>query len=139
MSSKQEAADLQDGRLLGDLIRKELLSIPLAQWGYFFPCQVAAWRFIEICRSGHLGPLDAGYDSEPYFFGKGADWFCRELGNSEPYLDLLEAIMYPLVESLPIAAKVRGYLNDASEIPEIDGTTIEQLAKFILAKVDALS
>ena len=51
--------------LLQDLLRKEFVSIPIEHWGYFFPCHVAVWRFIQTARPGILGELQAGFDEEP--------------------------------------------------------------------------
>ncbi len=120
---------------LGRLLQSELSNIPLEHWGFFFPCHVAVWRFIELERSGILGGLDAGFDVEPYFRGRGSEWFCDTLGNRDEYLCLLEAIMYPLVDSLPVSARERGFLL-LDEVPPLDAPTIEALSEFVLSEAD---
>jgi hypothetical protein len=120
---------------LAALLRREITSIPIAQWGYFFPCHVAVWRFIEAHRPGVLGVLSAGYTKEPYFRGKGADWFCGVLGNQGDYLSLLERVMYRLVDDLPAEAKTRGFLLE-HEIPALDLDTIGELSRVVLAHLD---
>ena len=117
------------------LLRKELLSIPFEHWGYFFPCHVAAWRFIQDVRPGVLGELQAGYKTEPYFKGKGADWFCDVLGNQEEYIGCIEAIMYPLTDQLSEKSKARGFPYK-EELPPLDLDTVRALASAILNAVD---
>ena len=134
--STEAGEGLDDGGvLLQDLIRKELLSIPIGQWGYFFPCHVAVWRFIEARRPGVLGELRAGFDAEPYFKGKGSGWFCGTLGNRGPYLDSLEEIMYPIADGLSQEARARGFLL-ADEGPAIDLDQVKRLAEIVLSEVD---
>lgn len=120
---------------LETLLRTELLSIPFEHWGYFFPCHVAAWRFIQDTRPGILGELQAGYDTEPYFKGKGAEWFCGVLGEQEEYIACLEAIMYPLTSQLSEKSKARGFPYE-EELPPIDLDDIRALASAILKTVD---
>ncbi len=102
--------------LLNELLRAEMSTIPIEHWGFFFPGHVAVWRFIEAKRPGVLGPLKAGFRSEPYFEGKGATWFCEVLGNDEQYLDLLEAIIYPVTSKAPAGVRERvlerGFFHD---------------------------
>ena len=128
-----------DADLLQQLIRAEMRNIPIEHWGFFFPCHVAAWRFIEAKRPEILGPLKAGFRSEPYFEGKGARWFCHVLGNQSEYLDLLEAIMYPITRDASTAIRervlARGFFKD-SEIPPLDPQVVERLAQIILEEVD---
>lgn len=120
---------------LEGLLRKELLNIPFAHWGYFFPCHVAAWRFIQDKRPGVLGDLNAGYNTEPYFKGKGADWFCGVLGEQEEYIACLEAIMYPLTSQLSEKSRARGFAYE-EELPALDFDAIRILASVILKTVD---
>jgi len=126
---------MEGSTLLAMLLRKELCSIPIAHWGYFFPCHVAVWRFIEAARPGAIGGLDAGYDSEPYFKGRGSDWFCEMLGNDEGYLTLLENIMYPLVDALTSEIIERGFLTD-TEASGIDENMVRHLEELVLCRVD---
>jgi hypothetical protein len=117
------------------LLRRELVSIPLRNWGFFFPGHVAVWRFIEASRPGVFGELRAGYDTEPYFRGKGSEWFAEVLCNREGYLALLERILYPIVDALSGGAKERGFLYE-SETPTLDPDAVDQLATQVLAAVD---
>jgi hypothetical protein len=139
MSTSTDAADASsplDALLLGDFLRRELVAIPIEHWGYFFPCHVAVWRFIQAKRPGTLGDLNAGYDKEPYFQGRGAEWFCSILGNHNAYLDLLERIMYPLAAALPSSSRERGFLQEA-EVPTIDSGAIEELASVVLSEAES--
>ena len=127
-----------DALKLAELIRGELSAIPFDMWGYFFPCQVGVWRFIELKRPGVLGELKAGYDSEPYFKGKGSTWFCDVLFNDEEYVPLVEDIMYSVVESLKsnhpnVFAK--GSLSPL-EVPQIAMEKTQHLAAIVLGAVD---
>ena len=47
--------------LLWQYILVELRAVPLAFWGFFFPCLLAAWRFVENRAPGRLGTLDMSY------------------------------------------------------------------------------
>jgi hypothetical protein len=137
MSTEASAGMDEEARtlLLQELLRKELVSIPIEHWGYFFPFHVAVWRFIQATRPGVLGELQAGFDKEPYFKGRGSDWFCGTLGNHGPYLDALEAIMYPLADALGQETRERGFLLEA-EGPTVDLDEVRRLADVILAEVD---
>ena len=107
-------------------------------WGSFFPCLISVWRFIEVRRPGILGELRAGYDSEPYFEGKGSEWFCSVLFNNDEYIQLIEEIMYPAaidVKTKHPKAFERGSL-DLSEAPKIDLDKTARLAEIVLASVD---
>lgn len=130
MSSIESVADFHE------LLRAELLSIPLAQWGFFFPVHVAAWRFLETLNPKLVGELDAGYDDEPFFKGRGADWFVTNITNSSQYLDLAEDIMYSVTSALPRASFDRGFVHD-SELPTIDHATVNQLRDVILKTVES--
>jgi hypothetical protein len=121
--------------LLREALRKELVAIPIEHWGYFFPCHVGVWRFIQATRPGTLGELEAGFDQEPYFKGTGAQWFCGTLGNHNPYLDALEAIMYPLADALTPTMRERGFLLEA-EGPMLDLVQVRRLADVVLGQVD---
>lgn len=122
-----------------ELIRQELTNIPVEHWGFFFPSHVAVWRFISEMRPGVLGELRAHFKDEPLFEGRGATWFCEELGSNGAYLDLLEAIMYPITRDAPAtireAVRRRGFFHD-HEIPQIDQAAVHQLADVVLAAVD---
>ena len=135
MSSREHTTNGSDALLLKTLLRNELMNVPLTHWGYFYPCHIAVWRFIEQKRPGILGELSTGYDAEPYFRGKGSEWFCGTLGNTGEYLDLLEAIMYDLVDGLSPSTKERGYLLDG-ECPELDLDIVRTLASAVLAEAD---
>lgn len=128
-----------DQEILMQLIRRELVSIPIEHWGFFFPCHIAVWRFIETKYPGVIGPLKATYSDEPYFEGRGASWFCEVLADNSEYLDLLEAIMYPITSNAPQAVRERvrhrGFFFD-NEIGQIDAKIVQELAKIILEKVD---
>ena len=130
-----------DATSLAELIKEELSTLRLEHWEYFFPVEAATWRFIEKARPGALPPLDAGFsEGEPYFAGKGAEWFLNTLFNREDVLALVEKIMYPAFDKLPLGARDRGYLR-GQEVPAwweraIDPKVIEQLASIVLANVD---
>ncbi len=121
-------------RLLS-IVKNELNTIPINQWGYFFPFHIAVWRFIEEIQPGFLGELKAGYDDGPWFNGPKSKWFCEELGNSDAYIESIEKIMYPLVQDLPQVAKDRGYVLD-KEIPEIDMDLIKEITSIIKQEMD---
>lgn len=124
MSSTEGEADLRD------LIRAEMLNIPLAQWGFFFPIHAAVWRFMRTISPSLLGELNAGYDGEPYFKGQGADWFIENITNNPRYIDLAEDIMYNVTSGLPPAAFDRGFVLD-SELLAIDSSTVDELRSVI--------
>ncbi len=115
---------------LGALIAAELHTVPLANWGFFFPCHLAAWRFIHVRRPSRLGPLKARWDSEPVFEGLGAEWFCEKLGNDNQYLSAVEDIMRRTVDRLPVSAWDRGFLF-AEEVPEIPDRSLATLLESI--------
>lgn len=117
------------------MLENELSAVPLAHWGYFFPCHVAVWKFIEEFRPGVLGGLQAGYDNEPYFRGRGSLWFCDSLGNNEAYLDLIERLMYSMVRDLMPETMARGFLL-RTEVPRIDDATMQSLSELVLKAVD---
>ncbi len=130
MSSTERGSDFRE------LLRTELLNIPLAQWGFFFPLHGATWRFVETLSSKLIGELDAGYDDEPYFKGRGAKWFVTNITNNSRYLDLAEDIMYSVTDGLPRACFERGFVRE-SELPVIDPATVNQLQAVILEAVEA--
>lgn len=129
-----------DAPLLGNLIRNELLNVPIEKWGFFFPCVIAVWRFIEIKRTATLGTLVAGYDNEPYFNGKNAEVFCElfALGDNEEYVSLLEELMYPIADYIKANPSIlqRGFL-EPGEIPSLPTEKIEALASLILMEIDS--
>lgn len=134
MSTEPKSAD-GDGPRLKALLRRELAAVPVEHWGYFFPIHVAVWRFIEETRPGFLGQLSAGFKGEPYFRGRGADWFVGTLGNTEDYISLLEEIMYPLTRRLaPLLAGHDSFRED--ELPEISSDLTQRLATVVLREVD---
>ena len=133
MSTRQQGDS--PASFLKDLIRREIASIPIAHWGYFYPVHVAVWRFIEAERPGVLGELHSGYDTEPYFKGKGSEWFSGTLGNRDEYLDLLEQIMYPIAASLTPEAKKRGFLLEP-EVPLPDSDVVRRLTETVLKAAD---
>ena len=136
----QSSSETSHEHMLTQLMQTELVSIPVEQWGFFFPLHVAVWRFIEAKRPGTLGPLKATFREEPYFHGKGATWFTSALGGRDDYLDLLEAIMYPITRNTPAElrerVRARGFFLD-SEIPPLDVTLIRRLANIVLREVDS--
>jgi len=133
------AGEPSDRELLTSLIRREFVTIPIDQWGFFFPCLLATWRFIERKRPGVLGPAKGGFDTEPYFEGRGARWFMEGLTSHDRFVGLLEAIMYPITRDAPDRVRdrvrERGFFLDA-EIPEIPSDLVDELAAVILAEVD---
>jgi hypothetical protein len=137
MSTVSDPTARDDGNFLRGLIEAELVATPLVHWAYFFPCHVALWRFIEATRPGVVGPLSAGFDTEPYFAGKGADWFYGELSNYEDVLGPVERIMYSATDHLPASAKQRGFLT-AGEVPPVDVEVCRQLARAVLSRVDLM-
>lgn len=124
-----------EAKFLKEIIGKELISIPIENWGFFYPCQVAVWRYIQNRRPGVLDEINTGYDSEPYFKGKGSKWFCEKLFNDNDYLDIIEEIMYFVVDNLNPKIKERGFLLK-TELPNIDLNVTEKLSKIVLEKVD---
>ncbi len=127
--------ELGDEARLEQLLRRELQSIPIEHWGFFFPLHVGVWRFIEEKRPGVLGSLDAGFRGEPYFKGKGADWFCHVLGNDPRYIELLESILYPLVHELGPKLPGMDFVPE-DQLPPLVGTEVSELARVVLAAVD---
>lgn len=126
---------MNDYSTLRTLIRNELSAVPIEHWGYYFPCHVAVWRFLEAARPGVLDALAAGYDTEPYFLGKGSSWFVNRLGNDLEYLDVVDKIMRVVVDSL--GSKLREKSNlDVNQMPEIDELLIARLARISLEKLD---
>jgi len=126
---------MNENELLGTLIRRELAAVPVEHWGFFFPLHVAVWRFLEAVRPAALGPLSTGYDSEPYFQGKGAAWFVGELGNLDDYVEAVDAVMRNVVQSL--GAKVVGVDRFAIEdIPPTDEELLARLATVAVKAVD---
>jgi hypothetical protein len=120
-------------------VRGELTNIPIEHWGFFFPVHIAVWRFIEAMRPGVLGQVKAHFQGQPSFEGKGATWFCEELGSNEKYIGLLESIMYPITRNAPPAVREavrrRGFFQD-DEIPAIETGLVRGLADVVLASVD---
>jgi hypothetical protein len=98
-----------------DLLDLELKGIPLEHWGFFFPCHVAAWRFIRERRPDLLGEIDCGYDHEPWFKGKGATWFLSSVVKDSEYLEGVEGIMYPLATKLVSKGRLGGGRLDGDE------------------------
>lgn len=133
------AGESSDRELLTSLIRRELVTIPIDQWGFFFPCLLAIWRFIEMKRPGVLGPAKGGFDTEPYFEGRGAQWFMAGLTSNDRFVELLEAIMYPITRDAPERVRdrvrQRGFFLD-EEIPETPAALVDELAVVTLAEVD---
>jgi hypothetical protein len=117
------------------LIRAELANTPIDRWGYFFPCHIAVWRFIEAMRPGVLAPVKASFKAEPEFEGRGAEWFCGVLGSDEAYLNELDAIMYPLVNAIPPEVRERGFLLE-KEVPLITPQVVARLASVVLRRTD---
>jgi hypothetical protein len=130
------STDDADGTLLQGLIRAELLAVWLDHWGYFFPAHIAVWRFIREKRPSALDVLNAGYDTEPWFAGRGAHWFMDQLVNRTDFVDLVERIMYAAADhALATPAKERGFLRE-KEAPEVDLTAASRLARIVLDAVD---
>ena len=119
---------------LRELIRSELLSIPLDQWGFFFPVHVAVWRFLHGLKPTLIGELDAGYDGEPYFKGRGAEWFITSVTNNPRYVELVEDIMYRVTSRLPPSSFERGFVSE-SELPPLDPAIVDQLRTVVRSQV----
>ena len=79
MTSPTDNQPNSEVALLLTRIKDEFTKITIRKWGYFFPIQVATWRFMAQARPGVLGDFTAGYDTEPYFEGRGAEWFVHAL------------------------------------------------------------
>jgi hypothetical protein len=133
------AGEWSDRELLTSLIRRELVTIPIDQWGFFFPCLLATWRFIEKKRPGTLAPAKGGFDTKPYFEGRGARWFMEGLTSNDRFVELLEAIMYPITRDAPERVRdrvmQRGFFLD-EEVPEIPSALVDELAAVTLVEVD---
>jgi hypothetical protein len=124
---------------LATLIRNELSRIPVERWRDLFPAYVALWRFIEQIHPDALGPVRAGYDTEPYFDGKGAHWFTGTLLQDERILEHVESIMYDMVDALRDLLPGRDSL-ELHEIPEPRRDAVQCLADVVLERVkDALA
>jgi hypothetical protein len=128
---------MTDTSEIGELIRTEFSNVPLEHWGYFFPCHVAVWRYIEARYPGVVGPLRAGYSGEPWFEGTGAHWFCGVLGENPQYLDAVEALSYFVVNHLPDRARVRGSA-ERREIPQLPEPVLTDLVAAIEHEVGKL-
>jgi hypothetical protein len=133
-SSKDDQITVEGTFLLGRL-RNEFTSITIRKWGYFFPCLTATWQFITHVRPGVLGDVTAGYDSEPYFIGRGAEWFVDTLLMAQDYQDLVEPIWYQVAHSITPVIRQREYMR-IDEFPELSNNKIEDLSRLILSKVD---
>jgi hypothetical protein len=117
-----------------DILRAELVSIPLEHWGYFFPATVALWRFIRLSRPDLLGELSAGYKGEPWFRGQGSQWFTSELLNDSRVVDGLDVLMRAMADVVPPSAWDRAFLTSAEVVPP----HAETVAALVAAVVSAL-
>lgn len=124
-----------NGELLDREVRRALCETPLKLWGFFFPFLVALWRFVGASRPGLLGQLEASYEAEPKFAGKGAKWFCGTLLDDPVILDRVERFMYWMVGQVPASARERGFLL-ASELPTFDKALIDEIGRVVLARAD---
>src|SRR5262245_1043654 len=126
------------GRMM-ELIRAELVNIPVEHWGFFFPCHVAVWRFIQVMRPGALPEISARFERQPVFRGTGSVWFCETLGSRDDYIDQLESIMYPITKEAPPkvrdAVLGRGFFHE-EELPPINRVAVERLVTIVLSAVD---
>jgi hypothetical protein len=128
--------DAADASALQELLQNELVNIPLDQWGFFFPAHVAVWRFIHKKRPLALGDVNAGYDTEPWYAGRGATWFTDELLNRPDFIDVVDRIMRAAVDqAVATPAKERGFLL-SEEAPAIDFASASELAQIVLAATD---
>jgi hypothetical protein len=118
-----------------ELIRSELANIPVEHWGYFFPATVALWRFIEEERPGILGEVSAGYDQQPYFKGKGSEWFVGELLNAEEVIDVVDGLMRDVVARIPRSVLMSGSVEHG-DVPTIGRVDAERLVAATLRLVD---
>ncbi|HZI10616.1 MAG TPA: hypothetical protein VE153_09530 [Myxococcus sp.] len=119
-----------DAALLGQLIRTELSAIPLLKWGYFFPCQVAVWRYIHQRAPDLVDDFVGGYDEEPYYEGRGAEWFCQVWEDHDRYWELLEGLMRPLFDALPARVRQRGNVMP-QEVPSLPTPLVEELTSLV--------
>ncbi len=126
---------MSESLLFRRLLIESLCSTPINKWGFFYPFDTAVWRLIEQARPGALGALNASFDSEPVFRGKGAKWFCEQLGNDAEYLNKEEEFMYWLVEKLPQSAQVRGF-PQPSELPDFNDRRLQSIVSTVLNCVD---
>jgi hypothetical protein len=120
---------------LEELLRLELSNVPIEHWKDFFPAYTAIWRFIEQTWPGSLGPIRAGYDTEPYFEGRGSRWFTENLLQDERVIDAIESIMYSTVDSLACVIPGRDSLR-LDEIPALNAGTVSTLARAVSERVD---
>ncbi|QSQ24867.1 hypothetical protein JY651_07975 [Pyxidicoccus parkwayensis] len=121
--------------LLRTLLAQELSSISLTNWGYFYPAQVAVWRFIQAARPGVLDEPLSGFDTEPWWDGKGARWYLDVLWNNEAVLTPVEEVLYPLVKAVPRRAVERGFLYP-HEVPSMPLEPFERLVPAVLTEID---
>jgi hypothetical protein len=83
--------------------RIELSNLPIEFWEWFFPADIAVWRFIEAKRPGVFGDIKASLAADgepPTWEGKGAARFRGTLAEDPRYIDLVEAIMMDVVDAL---------------------------------------
>ena len=115
---------------LESLLRREFVSTPLAQWGFFFPVTVAVWRYIQAEWPGAVGELRCGFDTEPYFAGDGADWFIDSVLADERVLGPIERLAYAASAALPASAVSRGFAKDEDLAP-LSASDIAELVEAI--------
>jgi hypothetical protein len=118
-----------------ELLRAELANIPVEHWGYFFPASVALWRLIEEARPGVLGEVSAGYDQEPFFKGKGSEWFVADLLNAEEIIDVIDGLMRDMVGRIPRSLLRRGFVQ-LGDVPSVGLVDVERLVTSTLKRVD---
>ena len=121
---------------LAELLRAEFRNIPLEHWGFFFPGAVALWRLVHESRPDLLGELSAGYKTEPWFRGHGANWFTSQLLEVPGVVTQLEALMRHAASQVPRTAWDRGYLQE-TEVLQFQAGSVEALLGVVTAALPA--
>ncbi len=121
---------------LVDLLKARIKGVPIENWGYFYPCHLAAWDFIESKWPGKLGPVKSGFDSEPWFQGPKSDWFEDLISNNVEYVELVEKILTKVADNLKKDVLDRGFLMNEESL-SLDVASISNLEHVIEQAVKA--
>lgn len=127
----------REGLALRTEFIKALSQVPTENWGYFFPCMIAIWRFLYSERPGLLGLLDAEYAGEPLLRGESARWFMNEIMDDSEVVDLLEQLMYPLCRDLSGRGLFRRGLIRPEDLQTLDQSVLTRLVDAVVKKADA--
>lgn len=112
-------------------LRRELAALPTTHWRYLFPVSVAAWHHLHERFPAVFDELDAGFEAggKPWFAGRGARWFVRNLQRHPRFAELGDAIMDQVIDAL--GDKVQDIDILEEELPEIDPQAVAELARLL--------